>query len=142
VITDLGEEVGQLRHSAADTMPLLVLRSFPEHIKVAASDGSSWRAIDAVAKRLVANHIASERPPVGPMAMAAKPRRVGRWVGPHGERQYLHGSYLSDAQDSADDAAARRYWTAFDRWGRGWFDGDYWINEETGEAHYCPVAAS
>jgi hypothetical protein len=139
VVTDLHEEFGLERETTAETMPLAVLRSMPGHTRVEMADGSTSRAVDEIARRIVENHLATKAPPTGPLAEQAKPKRGGAWssrtVGNGVEHRY---GPIHEGQRAKRDAEVRRYWAAFNKFGPGYLDGDYWITDEDGECHLWP----
>lgn len=143
VLTDLEGEFGVVVETFADTMPLDVLKSMPDHAKLTASDGSTWRAVDEIARRLEANHLATKRPPVGPLAEAARVKAPGEWtlVGKTADMrpEYRYGP-VHERRRAARDADVKRYWAGFNKFGPGYLDGDYYITEEDGECHPWPRA--
>lgn len=144
ILTDLGPEFGIERETFADTMPLDVLRAIPDHVKLKASDGSTWRAVDEVARRLQDNHIATKRPPVGPLGAAALPDVPGEWrlsVKPSDARAEFRYGPVHERQRATRDADVRRYWAAFKQFGPGYLDGDVYVTDEDGVSHPWPRAS-
>lgn len=135
VVLDAFDEFGFEVDTTAETMPLLVLSSMPDHAKVPSSSGNWVRASDALKKRKEANHLATKRPPVSDLAAAAVVSERGEWTGRHGERRFgpIHAGHRQKR-----DEDAKRYWAAFKKFGPGYLDGDYFVTDEDGECHHWP----
>lgn len=143
VITDMFEDFGVGVETFADTMPLEVLKSMPDHAKLTASDGSTWRAVDEIARRIEANHVATKRPPVGPLAESARVKSPGEWrlsgKTADASPEYRFGP-VHEKRRAARDADVKRYWAGFKKFGPGYLDGDYYVTEDDGECHPWPRA--
>lgn len=82
VVHDLHARFGLNRETFADTMPLDVLRSMKDGQRIKASDGTTWRAVDEIARRLEAKAKETRRGDPGPLAHLAAPRGLGEGAVP------------------------------------------------------------
>lgn len=122
VVTDMFDMFDVPAETHADTMPLAVLKSMAPGHKVRATDGSTWRAVDEVARRLEANAFQIRRGPVGPLARAASPTQPGEWADSEtDEAKPKRDTYRPIKPDhrAKRDAETKVYWAAFRKWGRG-----------------------
>lgn len=114
--SDLGDDFGVESETWADTMPLQMLRGMKPGAKLKASDGSVWTPIDEIARRMVANSLATKAPAVGPLAQAARPTVAGEWVDSWNPATgEVAQAYLPVDQLARDvrDAKAKAYWARF-----------------------------
>lgn len=115
----------------ADKMDLLVLRSMKDSERLTASDGSVWRAIDEIARRMVQNHVDTVRdgPVPGGLAERAGPVFPGRWQAVESDGVVVPFYRVGERfDDQAADARSRAYWRNVAAYGPGYVDGVYWVD--------------
>lgn len=114
-IGDAFAHFGMSAETFADTMPLNVLRSMPDGKKLTASDGTVCRAVDEVARRMVAGIKVGNRPALSLVAASAIPTTQGEWVErmdtETGEVRPVYAPIDDQARRMRDDAA-RAHWAA------------------------------
>lgn len=108
-IGDLWAHFGIDPETFADTMPFNVLKSLPDGRKLTASDGSEWKVVDEIARRVVAGFQIGTRPALGKLALSARPVEPGSWVedAASGRLMYRH---VGDAEKAERDERARADW--------------------------------
>lgn len=132
-IVDAHAHFGVDRASAADQMHLRVLRSLKDSTRLTASDGSVWRAIDEIARRMVQNHADTRRdgPVRGGLADRAKPFWPGRWQAVESDGAVVPFYRAGERFDNqVSDARSRAYWRNFASYGPGYIDGIYWVTDD------------
>lgn len=118
-IEDLHAFFGVEFDDTAEGADWRTLKSMREAERLKASDGSTWRAVDEIARRVVQFRAETywAGPKEGGLAARARPlmpRLRDNWW--------------------AEDAEARRYWAGWARFGPGYLDGPYYV-DEWGECH-------
>lgn len=105
-----------------DELPLALLRSFADDVLVTHRDGSQWRAVDEIARRLAENKASTARGPLSDLAASAMP------CGP---------PLRSQAEAWQADERSVLFWRCFARFGPGHLDGRFWVDRD-GVCHRVP----
>lgn len=119
-ISDLHEHFGIGKAVYADTMPLSSLRAMRPAEVIRAEDGSHWRAVDEIARRMLVNAASTywAGPATGGLADRALPARPGEWVlVVNDETGEVRDAYLpiNHHERAKADDAARRHWREVER---------------------------
>lgn len=127
----LHQRFGVELSSYADDLPVSMLRGMPENHELSASDGSTWRAVDEIARRLVRNFYETQAPDGkhGALSDRARPVYSGAWFREEFAARDVFGENDPETQRERDEKA-KRYWRGLRKFGGGYPDGDAWVDPD------------